>query len=198
VRRRAHSAFTLIELIAVLVIVGLLLAITPLALDWLVAEKELESEVSRLGNWVSVLKDQAILDQAPYALHYDTERNRYAIQTPKEVVHESANPDEEPVTVLELARDVDEADLDWYQLPKGIKLEFYEGTRRIEKGRYQVLFDPLGTVPPHTLILTSNNVSSLEASETTRTLKVNFSGLVSYALGRVVEDFKKTGAELGR
>ena len=39
--------FTLIELCVVLVLVGLLVAFSPLALDSMVAERELESEASR-------------------------------------------------------------------------------------------------------------------------------------------------------
>ncbi|MHC4973014.1 MAG: prepilin-type N-terminal cleavage/methylation domain-containing protein [Planctomycetota bacterium] len=191
------AGFTLIELIVVLVVIGLLLAFSPLALDFLVAEKELDSEVTRLATLVDLVKTQAVLDQAKYAMHYDTENHRYAIQTPDEVTQDTTDPDAEPVTVLMLDEEVDTAQLDWHQLPDGITLEFFEGRKQL-RGSFAVTFSPTGTVPFHTLVMESNRISSLEEEDRTRTVKVSFTGLVSFARGRVVEEFKLTEAELGR
>jgi prepilin-type N-terminal cleavage/methylation domain-containing protein len=191
------AGFTLIELIVVLVVIGLLLAFSPLALDFLVAEKELDGEVTRLASLVDLVKTQAVLDQAKYAMHYDTENHRYAIQTPDEVTQETDDPDAEPVTVLVLDEEIDDEQLDWHDLPDGITLEFYEGRKQL-RGTFAVTFSPTGTVPFHTLVMESNRVSSLEEEERTRTVKVSFTGLVSFARGRVVEEFKLTEAELGR
>jgi len=194
---RAEGGFTLIEMIAVLVVIGLLLAFSPLALDFLVAEKELESEVSRLATTVDFVKSQTLLDQAPYAIHVDTEKHRWAVQVPREEEQENTDPDQEPVTVLVLDEEIDEEDLDWHQLPDGLSLEFYEG-RQPFKGRYAITYAPDGTVPPHTLVVESNKVSSLREEDRIRTIKVSFSGLVSLAVGRDIGDFKLTEAELGR
>lgn len=191
------AGFTLIELIVVLVVIGLLLAFSPLALDFLVAEKELDSEVTRLATLVDLVKTQAVLDQAKYAMHYDTENHRYAIQPPDEVTQETDDPDAEPVKVLVLDEEVDTATLDWHQLPDGITLEFYEGRKQL-RGAFAVTFSPTGTVPFHTLVMESNRISSLEEEDRTRTVKVSFTGLVSFARGRVVEEFKRSEAELGR
>lgn len=191
------AGFTLIELIVVLVVIGLLLAFSPLALDFLVAEKELDSEVTRLATLVDLVKTQAVLDQAKYAMHYDTENHRYAIQPPDELTQETNDPDAEPVKVLVLDEEVDIAQLDWHQLPEGITLEFFEGRKQL-RGSFAVTFSPSGTVPFHTLIMESNRISSLEEEDRTRTVKVSFTGLVSFARGRVVEEFKLTEAELGR
>jgi len=191
------AGFTLIELIAVLVMIGLLLAFSPMVLDFLVAEKELDSEVTRIATIVDLVKTQAVLDQAKYALHYDTEKHRYAIQTPDEVTQETDDPAAVPVTVLVLDEDVEIESLDWHQLPDGITLEFFEGRKQL-RGSFAVTFSPTGTVPFHTLILESNRISSLEEEDRTRTLKVGFTGLVSFAHGRVIEEFKLSEAELGR
>lgn len=191
------AGFTLIELIVVLVVIGLLLAFSPLALDFLIAEKELDSEVTRLATLVDLVKTQAVLDQAKYAMHYDTENHRYAVQPPDEVTQESDAPDAQPVTVLVLDEEVDTATLDWHQLPDGISLEFYEGRKQL-RGAFAVTFSPTGTVPFHTLVMESNRISSLEEEDRTRTIKVSFTGLVSFARGRVVEEFKLSEAELGR
>jgi len=191
------AGFTLIELIAVLVMIGLLLAFSPLVLDFLVAEKELDSEVTRLATLVDLVKTQAVLDQAKYAIHYDTENHRYAIQTPDEVEQELNDPDAEPVTVLVLDEQISEEELDWHRLPEGVTLEFYEGRKQL-KGTFAVTFSPTGTVPFHTLVMESNRISSLEEEDRTRTIKVTFTGLVSFARGRVVDDFKLTEAEIGR
>ena len=69
---------------------------------------------------------------------------------------------------------------------------------RIERGRYRILVNPTGTIDPHSLVFESNNVSSLDERDRMRTVKVNFPGFVSFALGREIEDFKKGESELGR
>ena len=191
------AGFTLIELIAVLVMIGLLLAFSPLVLDFLVAEKELDSEVTRLATLVDLVKTQAVLDQSKYAMHYDTENHRYAVQAPDEVEQETNDPDAEPVTVLVLDEEISEEELDWHRLPDGVALEFYEGRKQL-KGTFAVTFSPTGTVPFHTLVMESNRISSLEEEDRTRTIKVTFTGLVSFARGRVVEEFKLTESEIGR
>lgn len=191
------AGFTLIELIAVLVMIGLLLAFSPLMLDFLIAEKELDSEVTRLATLVDLVKTQAVLDQAKYAIHYDTENHRYAVQPPDEVEQATNDPDAEPVTVLVLDEEISEEELDWHRLPDGVSLEFYEGRRQL-KGTFAVTFSPTGTVPFHTLVMESNRISSLEEEDRTRTIKVTFTGLVSFARGRVVDDFKLSEAEIGR
>ena len=189
--------FTLIELVAVLALIGLLLVFSPMGLQSIVPERELDAEVGRLRTTLETLMAQTILDQASYAMHYDTDNARWAIQIPIEV--EVPNPDGsgEPIKTLRLDDDPDFESLDWHQLPDGITIELFEGTNRI-RGRYMVTFDPVGTVPPHSLIFESNRIASLDEDVRTRTLKVNFSGLVSYASGRIIDDFKKTDAEMSR
>lgn len=192
------AGFTLIELIAVLVIIGLLMAFTPMALDTLVSERELEREVTELGGTIENLRLQAVLDRADYAIHYDTEEHRWATQFPVEVTQPASREGEEPVTGLVLEEITDPSLLDWHDMPKGITMEMYEGNRLISKGRYRITFSPRGTVDPHILVLESNNISSLDPEDRARTLKVNFPGFVSYASGRRVGSTKLTESELGR
>jgi prepilin-type N-terminal cleavage/methylation domain-containing protein len=196
-RRAVDRGFTLIELVAVLVLVGLLIVFSPLALDFLVAEKELEGEVSRLATTVDFVKSQAVLDQCAYAIHVDTEKHRWAVQVPREEEQESTDPDVEPVKILVLDEDVPDEELEWHQLPSGISLEFYEGRQPL-KGIYAITYSPDGTVPAHTLVFDSNRVSSLDEQDRIRTVRVSFSGLVSLGSGRALGDFKLTEAELGR
>lgn len=190
-------AFTLLELIAVLAIIGLLLAFSPAGLQALLPERELEAEVSRLQTTVDMLRAQAMLDQARYAMHYDTEHDRWAYQTPDEVSMPNPDGEGEPITALVLDEEPDFDGLDWHQLPDGVKIELYEGTKRIS-GRFMITFSPNGTVPPHTIVFESNRIASLDPEDRTRTLKVSFPGIVSLAVGRATDDFKKTEAELGR
>ena len=196
-RFRGAAGFTLIELVAVLVLVGLLIAFSPLALDFLVAEKQLEGEVSRLATMIDFVKTQAVLDQCAYAIHVDTEKFRWAVQVPREEEQETKDPNKDPVKVLVLDEEVPDEELDWHQLPSGISLEFYEG-RQPMKGIYAITYSPEGTVPAHTLVLESNRVSSLEEVDRVRSLRVSFSGLVSLGAGRQLGDYKLTEAELGR
>lgn len=189
--------FTLIELVAVLVLVGLLLAFSPLAFDFLLAEKELETEVSRLATTIDFVKSQAILDQCAYAIHVNTEDMSWAVQMPREEEEDSPDPDKEPVKVLVFDEDLPPEELDWHRLPDGISLEFYEGRQPL-KGRYAITYAADGTVPAHTLVLESNRVSSLDEADRIRTIRVSFIGLVSLGPGRALGEYKLTEAELGR
>ena len=193
----SSRGFTLIELVAVLVIIGVLLVFSPAGLQALIPERELEAEVGRLRTTLEIVMSQAILDQAPYAMHYDTDNHRWAMQIPEEVTQPNPDGSEEPIKGLKLDEKPDFEALDWHQLPPDIKIELFEGSTRI-RGRFMVTFDARGTVPPHTVIFESNRIASLDQDERTRTLKVNFSGLVSYAGGRITEDFKFTESEIGR
>ena len=195
----AARGFTLIELIAVLVLAGLLLAFAPLSLDWLVAERELESEASRLGNMVEFAHQQALLDQAPYAMHYDLDENMWALQAPVEVqIDTQGSEDAEPRTILRLEADLDYAELDWHRLPRSFRMKLFEGSSELRQGRYRIEIDPNGTVPAHSIVLESERIGSLNDDDRMRTVKVNFPGFVSYAVGAAIDDFKKTDAELGR
>ncbi|MEM8886008.1 MAG: hypothetical protein AAGD14_18230, partial [Planctomycetota bacterium] len=77
-----------------------------------------------------------------------------------------------------------------------VEFKYYEGARPIQSGRWRIVIPPTGTVDPHSLVFESNNVSSLDELDRIRTVKVNFPGFVSYAVGREVEDFKKSESEL--
>ena len=193
-----RAGFTLIELMVVLVLIGLLLAFSPMALDAVVAERELEKEASRYGTMIELLSRQAVLDRTPYAIHIDTDNHRWATQIPEKVEHSGGDVGGDSITALVLDLDLDPSELDWRALPDGMTLQYYEGSRRIERGRYRILINPTGTIDPHTIIFESNNVSSLIEEDRMRTVKVNFPGFVSFAVGREVEDFKKTEGELGR
>ena len=195
---RRPAGFTLIELVVVLVLIGLLLTLSPLALDAVVAERELEKEASRYGTYVELLSHQAMLNRTNYAIHIDTEKHRWAVQTPEEMFEEGGDADSEPRRILALDLETEIEDLEWHQLPDEMSLQYYEGTRKIDEGRYRIILTPTGTIDPHTVIFESNRVSSLDERDRMRTVKVNFPGFVSYAMGRDVEDFKKSDAELGR
>jgi len=188
------DGFTLLELIAVIIIVGLLAAFAPLILDSVVVERQLEAEVARLGDTIEILLRQAVLDGVPYAIHYDTQGNRYAMQLPIEVVYDDPTGNTDSATTLVLEED---PDLEWRSLPDGIDLQLYEGTKKIDDGRFRVELSPRGTVDPHALVLIHNDIKALHDEDRARTLKVNFTGIISYLPGIRTEDFKKSEAEMG-
>ncbi len=188
------DGFTLLELIAVIVIVGLLAAFAPLILDSVVVERELEAEVARLGDTIEILLRQAVLDGVPYAIHYDTQGDRYAMQVPIEVVYDDPTGNTDSATTLVLEED---PDLEWRALADGIDLQLYEGTKKIDDGRFRVELSPRGTVDPHALVLIHNDIKALHDEDRARTLKVNFAGIISYLPGIRTEDFKKSEAEMG-
>ncbi|MFQ5843407.1 MAG: type II secretion system protein [Planctomycetota bacterium] len=195
-----ERGFTLLELTAVLVIIGLVAAFMPLFLDSVIAERALEKEVAHLGDTIELLLRQSVLDGVSHAIHYDTEKERWAMQLPVEHVYEDpAGDDGEGEEVRALLLEPGEPDdLDWHDLPDGIDLRLYEGRDRIADGRYRVELSPRGTVDPHALVLISDDIRSLDDDERARTIKVNFSGIISYLPGIRTEEFKKTEVELGR
>lgn len=198
--RPRHAGFTLLELIAVVTIVSLLIVFVPMALDFLVAERELEREVLALGTSIEAVQAQAVVDRADYAMHYDTEKHRWAIQFPVEVERDpprgrDGQPRGDPIRVLKLEENVPEERLDWNQLPKGVTLRLFQGNRFLS-GRYRVIFGWRGTVDPHILVLESANVSSLVEEERARTVKVNFLGFPTYAPGVRAEEMRRSDAEL--
>ncbi len=194
----APPGFTLLEMVVVLVLIGILLAASPMALDALVAERELDSEVSRIGTTLEFLHTQAILDRTDYAIHYDTEGRRWAMQAPEEIEQPSREAGGPPMTALVLDKEISLDELDWHKLPSGLKLEIYEGVQRKESGSYRVILRANGTVDPHALVVESNNISSLDEIDRVRTIKVNFPGFVSSAPGKVLSEYKKSETELGR
>jgi hypothetical protein len=129
-------------------------------------------------------------------MHIDTQNHRWAVQVPEEVVQDTNAVDEEPKKILVLDLELDPEELDWHRLPDGITLEYYEGSQRIDRGRYRILVNPTGTIDPHSIVFESNNVESLDERDRTRTVKVNFPGFVSFAVGKEIEEFKKSDAEL--
>jgi len=202
--RPPPRGFTLLEMVAVLVVVGLLLLFSPMALDSLVPERELDRETGELGGTIETVAAQAVIDRADFALHYDTEKHRWAVQVPVEVSgteRPGAGDGEESgatIKVWKLEENVSPEDLAWHDLPKGIALRFFQGGRPIATGRIRVLFGWRGTVDPHILVLESKNVSSLNEDDKARTIKINFLGFPTYATGVRIEDMKKTDAEIGR
>ncbi|MGQ0614648.1 MAG: prepilin-type N-terminal cleavage/methylation domain-containing protein [Planctomycetaceae bacterium] len=202
--RPPPRGFTLLEMVAVLVVVGLLLVFSPMALDSLVPERELDREAGELGGTIETVAAQAVIDRADFAMHYDTEKHRWAVQVPVEVSgteRPRAEDGEETVAkvkVWKLEESVSPEELAWHNLPKGITLRYFEGSRQIATGRIRTLFSWRGTVDPHILVLESKNVSSLNEEERARTIKVNFLGFPTYATGVRTEEMKKTDAEVGR
>ncbi len=88
--RRRREGFTLIEIMAVLAIVGvILLAVVP-SLDGQVPAYRLRSGARKVASQIELCQTVTIADRKKYVLAYDLDRNTYQILLPPEAEEESA------------------------------------------------------------------------------------------------------------
>lgn len=152
---RAHRAgFSLAEMLAVIVILGLMATIVTVNWRAILPKSELHSAVRNLYEDLNSTRSEAIARNAEFRLQYDLERRAWRVVTPFKAGGGLAMTEEERLP------------LPWKELPDGIKFVRIdiEGTSYV-KGQCFVRFDPLGASSGHVIVLgqqPDNNLYTIE------------------------------------
>lgn len=91
-----RRAFTLIELLAVLFIIGLLLLVGITRIDFLVPKYRVRAAGREIGARLKYLKQQAVAKGMPYYVHYDCSNRRYWVSAPVPIPPEELPPPPPP------------------------------------------------------------------------------------------------------
>lgn len=148
------AGFTMVEMLAVIIILGLIATIVTVNWRAMLPKTELHSAVRTLAGTLEGTRSDAIARNGLFEIQYDLEHHRYRVVTPFKVGGGLALNNE------------DRHAQDWNELPqsvrfKSITIDGIEYT----KGMINVRFDPLGTAVGHTIILEQkpdNNLYTVE------------------------------------
>ncbi|MCY2961507.1 MAG: prepilin-type N-terminal cleavage/methylation domain-containing protein [Planctomycetota bacterium] len=169
----SRAGFSLIELLAVLVVLGLIA--TMVTINWraILPKTELHSAVRELSAILQGTRSDAIARNATFEIQYDLDEHRYRVVTPFRVsgadgVGGGLAPSNE-----------DRAALAWHPLPKSVRFSSVSiGTDIFEKGIVVVRFDPLGSASGHVVVLSQPQDGNIYTIEVQGLL-----GLINYHEG---------------
>ncbi len=166
-RARARAGFSLVELLAVLIVLGLIA--TMVTINWrsILPRTELHSAVRELSSVLQGARSDAIARNASFDIQYDLEEHRYRVVTPFRAGGGLAPADEDRQTLA------------WHPLPDSVRFRSITiGTDIFEKGIVVVRFDPLGSASGHVVVLEQ------PADENVYTIEVQgLLGLINYHEG---------------
>lgn len=147
VSSKRSSGFTLTEMLAVLVVMGMIA--TLVAVDWraMLPRTELNSTIRTIATTISGTRSDAIARNAEFGILYDLEGNRWRVVSPYQLGGGLA-----PSFALRHA-------FGWIECESSVEIESItvEGQQYIENPTDQGLFisfDPLGGASGHTVVLT--------------------------------------------
>lgn len=148
-RRGARAAFTMVELMVMVVILGMLATIVIMSWRAVLPSTELNSAVRELASTLSEARSDAIARNAEFQIEYYFEETPehprgYRVVTPFRIGGQGGLAYEEE---QRLARS-------WIALPESV--EFQSITidgKAYTTGRVTVRFDPLGGASDHTIVL---------------------------------------------
>lgn len=145
-RGRARVAgFSLIELMAVVVVLGMIAGITMVSWSALVPNQEFHTAVRRLSDVLHATRSEAIARSREFRIYYDLDADLYAVRTPYRRGGGMAYGEDD-----ELRLWVDEVDL----ASKGVDLVSVTiDDETYDDGTVYVRFDPLGASSYHSVIL---------------------------------------------
>ncbi|HEV8111430.1 MAG TPA: prepilin-type N-terminal cleavage/methylation domain-containing protein [Planctomycetota bacterium] len=140
--RRARSGFSMIEILAVLVILGLIAAIVSMNWQALLPRTELHSAVRILASTIQGAHSESIARNAIFKVEYDLDKHRYRVNTPFRLGGGLAANDDERMTQS------------WIDLPKSVHFSKVQiDGVDYSRGMVFVRFDPLGAASGHIITL---------------------------------------------
>lgn len=148
-RRNARSAFTLVELMVMVVILGMLATLTVFSWRAVLPSTELNSAVRELAGTLSEARSDAIARNAEFQIEYYFEETAehprgYRVITPFRIGGQGGLAYEEE---QRLARS-------WIPLPRTVDFQAITvDGKTYTTGRVTVRFDPLGGASDHTIVL---------------------------------------------
>jgi prepilin-type N-terminal cleavage/methylation domain-containing protein len=166
----ARSGFTLVEMLAVIVILALIASMVTVNWRAMLPKAELNSAVRMLASAIQSAHSEAISRNAVYRIEYDLDKHRYRINTPFKQGGGLA------------AREEDRISLPWTSLPETVRFSRLQidGIDYVN-GMAFVRFDQLGGASGHIITLVQkpyDNFYTIEVQSLT--------GLIDYHEGQFV------------
>lgn len=172
-----RSGFSLVEMLAVVVILGLIATVVGVSWRAVLPNEELNSSVRALAATLQSARSEAIARNGEYRIQYDLDEGRYRTVTPFKSGGGRAAREEERLA------------LPWVALPGSVRFHklVVDGIEHV-RGIVFVRFDPLGAASGHTITL----VQSPDDMYFTVDVQ-SLTGLIEYHEGQFVREPAKEG-----
>ncbi len=171
----ARSAFTMVELMVVILVLVLATSIVSLSFEALVPGERLNTSVRNLAGTLAETRSLALSRNMEYFLEYDLDEDRYRLVTNEHVDGgpwiQDSHPEDERVTY------------GWEDTRPGVELHaVYLAGQFFNDGKVLVRFDPLGAVSDHSIVLGQPEFQNLFTIE-----MLPLTGLIRFHEGEFLE-----------
>jgi prepilin-type N-terminal cleavage/methylation domain-containing protein len=141
--RSSEAGFSLIEILAVIVVLGLIVGVVSISWQTTLPRTQLNSAVRILSERIHAARSDAIARNLKFEIHYDIDNGTYWIETPYHLEGGLAESDDEDRRIV-----------DFTELPETVR--FHEITMSGEvyaDGEVEWRFDELGASSDHLIVL---------------------------------------------